>query len=51
MDGDVWPSRPILYRLDPEAEAARKAKMAEAAARYAAHDFDQDEIPEGADHA
>lgn len=33
-DGDQWPSRPILFRLDPEAEAARKAKMAEAAARF-----------------
>ena len=34
VDGDTWPSRPILYRLDPEAEAARKAKMAEADARF-----------------
>lgn len=32
--GDVWPSRPILFRLDPEKEAAEKARMAEAIARY-----------------
>lgn len=32
---DLWPSRPILYRLYPEDEAKRKAKMAEAAARFA----------------
>ncbi|KPH74068.1 hypothetical protein [Bosea vaviloviae] len=32
--GDLWPSRPILYRLDPEAEAARKQKMAEAIERF-----------------
>jgi hypothetical protein len=30
------PSHPVLYRLDPEAEAARKAKMKEAIARYRA---------------
>jgi hypothetical protein len=34
--GDLWPSRPTLYKLDPEAEAARKAKIAEAAARFRA---------------
>ena len=33
-DGDCYPSQPILYRLDPDAEAARKAKMAEIAERY-----------------
>jgi hypothetical protein len=27
FDGDIWPSRPILYRLDPEAEKALKEKM------------------------
>lgn len=32
--GDLWPSSPILFRLDPEAEAKRKQKMAEAAAKY-----------------
>lgn len=26
-DGDLWPSRPILYRLYPEDEAKRKTKM------------------------
>jgi hypothetical protein len=34
--GDLWPSTPILFRLDPEAEAERKRRMAEAAAAYAA---------------
>ena len=34
--GDLWPSSPILFRLDPEAEAARRQKMAEAAAKYRA---------------
>lgn len=33
--GDLWPSRPILFRLDPEAEAERKAKMADAREKYA----------------
>ncbi|ARQ01862.1 hypothetical protein CAK95_24280 [Pseudorhodoplanes sinuspersici] len=32
--GDMWPSHPILFRLKPEDEAKRKAKMAEAAARF-----------------
>lgn len=36
--GDFWPSTPILFRLDPGAEAARKAKMEEAAARFAAEE-------------
>jgi hypothetical protein len=33
---DEWcgPSHPILFRLDPEKEAERKAKMADAVARY-----------------
>lgn len=35
-DGDLSPSRPILFRLYPEDEAKRKAKMAEAVARYRA---------------
>lgn len=30
------PSRPILYRLDPDKEAERRARMAEAAARFRA---------------
>lgn len=34
--GDLWPSSPILFRLDPEAEAARKRRMAEAAAKFRA---------------
>lgn len=34
--GDLWPSQPILFRLDPEAEAARKARMDEARRRYVA---------------
>lgn len=37
-DGDIWPSRPVLYRLYPEDEAKRKAKMAEAARRFAEMD-------------
>ncbi len=32
--GDLWPSRPVLFRLDPEAEAARKQKMTDAIAAY-----------------
>jgi hypothetical protein len=32
--GDLYPSSPILFRLDPEAEAERKRKLAEAIARY-----------------
>jgi len=35
-DGDIWPSRPVLFRLYPEDEAKRKAKMEEARRRYAA---------------
>lgn len=35
-DGDLWPSRPILFRLLPEAQAEYDRKMAEAAARFAA---------------
>lgn len=34
--GDLYPSRPMLFRLYPEDEAKRKAKMEEASARYAA---------------
>jgi hypothetical protein len=37
-DGDIWPSRPVLYRLYPEDEAKRKAKMEEAARRFAKMD-------------
>ncbi len=33
-DGDLWPSRPILFRLDPEKEAERKAKMEAAAKKF-----------------
>lgn len=36
--GDLWPSSPILFRLDPEAKAERGRKMAEAAARYREED-------------
>lgn len=35
-DDDLWPSRPILYRLYPEDEAKRKDKMSDAVAKYAA---------------
>lgn len=34
--GDIWPSTPILFRLDPEAEAERKRKMEAAAEAYQA---------------
>lgn len=34
--GDVWPSHPILFRLNPEDEAKEKARWAEAKARYEA---------------
>lgn len=34
--GDLWPSRPVLYRLYPEDEAKWKAKMEAARARYRA---------------
>ncbi len=43
-DGDVGPSRPILFRLDPEAEEARKKKMADAAEKFRA-DAALDESP------
>lgn len=36
--GDLWPSSPILFRLDPEAEAECKRRMAEAAAKYRAQE-------------
>lgn len=32
--GDLWPSRPCLFKLNPEDQAKYDAKMAEAAARY-----------------
>lgn len=35
-DGDVWPSRPILFKLYPEDQAKEDARRAEARARYAA---------------
>jgi hypothetical protein len=38
--GDLWPSRPILFRLYPEDETKRKTKMTEAAARFAQEDAD-----------
>lgn len=34
--GDIWPSRPTLFRLLPEDEAKRKAKMDEARERFRA---------------
>lgn len=34
--GDLWPSRPILFRLYPEDEAKRQAKMKAAKEAYAA---------------
>ena len=33
-DGDIYPSRPILFRLYPEDEAKRKAAMEAARVRY-----------------
>lgn len=33
-DGDLWPSRPCLFKLYPEDQAKEDARMAEAAARY-----------------
>lgn len=33
-EGDIWPSRPILFKLDPEKEAEYKAKMAEVVKRF-----------------
>ena len=35
-DGDIYTSRPVLYRLDPEAEAARKARMGLVRQKYLA---------------
>jgi hypothetical protein len=29
-EGDLWPSRPILFKLDPNKEAERQARLAEA---------------------
>lgn len=34
-DGDVWPARPVLFRLYPEDQAKYDARMAEARARFA----------------
>lgn len=34
-DGDVWPSRPILFKLYPKEQAEYDAKMAAAKERYA----------------
>jgi hypothetical protein len=34
--GDIYPSRPILHRLNPEDEAARKARIEKARAKYSA---------------
>lgn len=36
--GDLWPSRPILYRLFPEDQAKRMQRFAEAAANFEAED-------------
>ena len=33
-EGDSYPSTPILFRLDPEEEAARKQRMTEVAAKF-----------------
>lgn len=33
-DGDIWPSRPILFKLYPEDQVKYDTKMAEAKARY-----------------
>ncbi len=33
-DGDLWPSRPCLFRLFPEDQAKEDARKAEAIARY-----------------
>ena len=35
-DGDIWPSRPILFKLYPDDQANEDARNAEARARYAA---------------
>lgn len=35
-DGDVWPSRPILFKLYPEEQAKYDAQMAEARERFKA---------------
>ena len=32
--GDLWPSTPILFRLDPEAAEAKRVRMMEAAERF-----------------
>lgn len=34
-DGDIWPSRPILFRLYPEDQAKEDARREEARQRYA----------------
>ena len=39
-EGDLCPSHPVLHRLFPEDEAKRRAKMAEAAARFRAEASD-----------
>lgn len=33
-DGDLWPSRPILFRLYPEDEARYRSKLEEAARKF-----------------
>lgn len=35
-DGDMWPSRPILFKLYPADQAKEDARIAEAVARYKA---------------
>lgn len=35
-DGDLWPSRPCLFKLYPEDQAKEDARLADARARYAA---------------
>lgn len=48
--GDLWPAHPTLFRLDPEAEAERKRRMAEAAAKYRAENDFSDHAEGVADH-
>ena len=46
--GDIYLSRPILFRLDPDAEAARKTRMEAAHARYLAERDTDDSQPDEA---
>ncbi len=42
-EGDLWPSRPCLFKLYPEDQAKYDARMEEARARYAAGTVNQEE--------